>query len=391
MTVYFFISSVAGRHSGKGGHYRSLLDMAEQLSITYKIIVLGNLMPDAYIGRGSIELCALENTSSRKEAKHLLRKVTDASVLHCYDNEAAHIVMHISNKLKIPLVVTKPGGEIWPRRVLPWKNMIVFQRSDYSYFTSARISPTNIALIPQRVSPLREPSSQRINPFGEDVAPGIVRIICIARFTALHHEKIMQAINLRRHLLAIGIESKVALVGTIHDLDTYNSIKEVIGDDDGIIVLTGDAFTYGAAELIKFSDFVVASGRSVPEALRCGKLVFVPVKDSAIPCMLVASNYDQSAFHNFTSRAAQSSELSPTERLKEYFLMSDSGRLRISAWAVDCFHERHSAVKGAEETQKFYDTLRGGESGAICLFRDIWKSAKVKARRAEKLMKKCLT
>ena len=367
MKVTFVISNHIGVNTGVGGHYRSLLAVASELKCSILIVVLGDAMPPVFNGIENVEFINTKSKSQSEQVRTLTFHATGSSIIHTYDYNASIIGMFTSAKLRIPMVVTKPGGQLWRKSRLPWKHMVIFTKADEVNIQSRFLAPKSLRLIPNRVTE-RSPSYFRsLNPF-DHANPDTLKIICIARFSAQNLIRFAQSINLLKELNAIGVKTELALIGINQEIEVLDEVRKLAAGQN-VYFRTEKEYTVDASRSIGFADISVASGRAVAEALCARTLIFFPVGQARIPCLLTPDNYDLAASHNFTWRTPYCDLTSEDYSLRKMLSLSLSERLRLIQWGKATFTRDYSARVGADKLHNLYMSVNKPESLTSCYAR----------------------
>lgn len=377
MYVTFLISCRAGKNSGVGGHNRSLIEIAHAIDQPYRIIVIGDFVPEPLKHDRNVNLVS-EQRNSRATAEKIHRLIQETYLLHAYNYRAATVGMFMSMRMKVPLVVTKAGGMPWSKAVLPWQHMIVFSRQDYDRLSNHIFAPRKLALIPNRVSPQAESHFQKHDAFTQ-CGNGIIKILCIARFHEMNLYRFHAALQLGEAFRKSGLKAHVTIVGAVQNKTTLDSIVRLSANTETTL-LTDPKFTKDASVCLGSADVVVASGRAVGEALQCGKLIFFPVKENSLPCLLSPETYNVAEANNFTARTPVGGTVDPDSAFVRFVASSREEKLALSSWGKRIFEERFSTNTGAKKTIDFYNMVSGPERGIATLFRNSWDGAKLLLR-----------
>lgn len=374
MRVVFLISCVGGVNSGVGGHYRSLLAIAHAIGLPYRIIVIGDLIPEAFRAETDVYL-----VPNQKKFLATTQKVHDvlgaAKILHAYDYSAAKVAISVSIRSNLPLVVTKAGGRPWSRAVLPFKHMIVFTKQDYELLQRHIFAPRELAMIPNRVTPKRQAHYYQKNVFNQ-CGDRVVKILCIARFQKANIYRFHAAFKLTNALKATGRNVHLTIVGAVQEQSILDEVSKEAGGGD-VTVLTDPEYTADASICLGSADLVVASGRAVGEALECEKFIFFPVDGESLPCFLFSKTYDIAETYNFTARTPKGGCIDSLSSLRAFLSFSETDRLHHTRWSKKKFEERFSAGYGAERTLAFYQLVFKEENRLYALFRTFWDLGKV--------------
>lgn len=336
--IVYTISCERGFNTDNGGHSHSLAAIASEINEQCAIIVFGDQIQKPLRGHGNVHLfeCSpLERVSVRK----LLRTygwLEGANVLHSFDMRSSLIANRLARRLRIPLVVTKPGGpkrKIWNAR---FQNQIVFHSADYKYFSSRRfLRPQLLDLQTGRVHNRSTPATAGILE-----AKGL-HVVRIGRIGYAYSSVIAQALKLGQTMREQGIECTVSIIGVVQDADVLSSLKSLAGQHDCFYM--SEEYTRDAQRYLPQADVVVGTGRGFAEGLREGKLMFFPVRDSALPCFATSETIQLGAEENFSPRAMVP-PVAVSEGFSEFMRLAgnQARRREYSVWAKREFRSTYA-------------------------------------------------
>lgn len=295
--------------SGKGGHYYSLVKIANELSKEHTINVFSfGESPSPVISDKNNELDTthifirnVRDLFKFHKNRNLYDSVNNSDVIHCYDTESLIYGGKLSRRFNIPIVLTKCGGED-PKSFFPFVNdLILFSKENENYFKSKRkFKQTRTYVIPNRVDSF-ESDPTRINELQKEINSGReLKILIIARFVKKYLHAHMQVLNLAAKLREEGIPCKSILIGHALDYEVVEKVKNKSTELDYII--TDKKYCHDARKLIPISDIVVGHGRSIMEAAQFGKLLMVPSEYEKLPLLVNKENLNDFMSHNMTGR-----------------------------------------------------------------------------------------
>tara|TARA_R110000851_G_scaffold185800_1_gene335059 strand:+ start:297 stop:1484 length:1188 start_codon:yes stop_codon:yes gene_type:complete len=374
--VVFIIGCFSVINTGNGGHYYSLLHLAKELPMEYKIIVIGDFFPNAYKKESNIDFInvSVNEVDTFKPKEYLQLHIP--SIVHAYDSNSAIFANKIAAEFKVPLVVTKPGGSALKVYAPVYKNMVVFHGEDYDSLNNRIFAkPKKLALIANRVAtPLKTAQDKRLNPF-ESCNSSCIKIIRIARIGKAYKKSILQSIELHNQIKKRFTDRNVflAIVGHVEDEQVFIDIKKIIQDTASIELFVTPDYCIEASQLIPYSDVVVGTGRSFMEGMSYGKFVFFPVKGSSIPCFTTEESYDKAFYKNFSPRLSTTDGIDPLKALNIFYDYLDSVKNHDSynKWIVKRFDENHEVKEGAKRLVEFYQNL-SPENQCIYLKQYAW-------------------
>lgn len=360
--VVFFIGCFSGINTGNGGHYYSLLNLAKEIPILYKIVVVGDFFPDVYKNKENVDFIKISVNEVKKfnPKKNLMS--FEPSIIHAYDNNSAIFANKIAAEFKIPLVVTKPGGSALKVYSPVYKNMIVFHGEDFELLSKRLLTkPKKLALIANRVSvPSELAKNKRLNPF-EGSSDDCIKILRISRIGKAYRDSIKQSIALLNRIqIKYGSDNVfLAIVGHVEDEAVLFEIEELVKDYKNIKLFVTPEYCIEAAELIQYSDVVIGTGRSFMEGMSYGKFVFFPLKGSDIPCFTTEKNYNISFYKNFSPRLSIHDGIDSEKALNVFFNYLDDKENSsfYKEWVIELFNKNHEVKIGASKLIDFYNDL----------------------------------
>lgn len=303
MKVCYVISCMK-LNTGLGGHYHSLKATAEALSkeVSVLIIIVGN-NPCPTIEQSGLPYERIPVTYNIIGGiKHLIKslKAFKPDVLHSFDNKADFFARSASNYLKIPKINTKCGGAS-PNKYYPdQKNLIIYSREDFGYFSkNEKFKDSNVYLIPNRVVEIID-DEERIKDVKKNTKHKTV-FLRISRIGDYYKKSLIQAINLIKWLTAEGSDAELIILGKIESEAIYNELKEY-ASGERVTFVTDPRFTSNASQLIGVSDAVIGTGRGIMEAASKGKILLTPLKGSKYPVLVTGENFDELFHYNFSER-----------------------------------------------------------------------------------------
>lgn len=368
--ILYLIGCQERANTGRGGHYHSLRTLAAHIGIENRIRVFGDFFPPVLAdlrggsggdSGGGDDIDPVRLYDDRRDGPERIcveepELMARVRLVHAFDLGVGFIGNRLATRLRVPFVVTKPGGPVRPSAPV-FRHMIVFHRADYDFLRGRGVlAPRRIALIPQRVAAPPPAAPARPDPFAA-APPGALRILRIARIGAFHRRSIAQTLALGRHLRALGFETHVAIVGHLEDAAV---LRDLLGDrPEGVSVHTDETMTREAAELLPHADVVVGAGRSFIEGMAAGKRMFFPVAEGALPCFATERTYGPAFEENFSERVAIPAPEREAAMGRFLDTCRDAGaRERSEDTMRRLFRHDHAIETGAEKTRAFYRTLR---------------------------------
>ncbi|WP_156810429.1 hypothetical protein [Pseudoxanthomonas sp. GW2] len=304
--VAYVISVVSSDGTGVGGSYRSLLALAQGMRSAgqdAKIFVLGDVFPSAYQNLDlPVEFVEFRNPLDYFPAICSRICAYAPTHIHAFDNKSYFFSRLVARKLDVPSILTRAGGPN-PTRYFPYaRDVVAFSEENASYFRNLpKLRASSIHLIPNRIldfdlcaakeSELRE----RLAIDGSELV-----VLRVCRIGLAYEESVRQAANLVRKLNAASIPSRLVVLGTIQDAESYARLQRI--QDIRIDFVLDRKFTFNANELIGLGDIVVGVGRGFMEAALHGMIVLAPVSGCDVPALVLPENFDHLSRTNFSPR-----------------------------------------------------------------------------------------
>lgn len=304
--IVYLISNYKGINTGRGGHYYSLLQMAEEISKNSKILIIsiGDKQPAIF---SNIEY-AHHLKASLITMPFLVKKISklikdqenkEINVIHGYDEFTVYLLRKLSKLFSCEMVLTKCGGAI--KKNLPCvPKLIVFHSKDYEFYKNNK-AIGKVYKIPNRVKPTIY-NSDRINQLNKIYEDGYFHIVKIGRIGKYYFNTLKQAINLAE-IFCKNKKIKLILIGYLESPFFANQLKSYAKQKNVELEFFSDSkFTRNASELIWGAELVIGTGRGAMEALSAGKLLFFPVSGRDLPCLFDVNTAEYAMENNFSER-----------------------------------------------------------------------------------------
>lgn len=308
----FIIGNYKRSNTGAGGHYYSLIEMVNQIS-KYEdaiVFVFGETVPVAFSKFNNfyhIKTTLIGQELGLFRALRLIKKSNyKIDVVHAYDGNVSTIGMVIAKVCGARFCLTKCGGPP-PKIFFPASPVLfVFHPADMDYFSSKKDRYPQLLLLPNRVSPPHYDGDRAFRLFGKKKEDSFV-VFRIGRIGPMYEGSVRQAIGLVKRLNEIGFPAELKVIGYLESKDVLDRLVAI--SDGNVSFYTETQATVKASELLGYCDAVVGTGRGLLEALSAGRIVFFPVKNSALPCLLTAETFEVGFRENFSERVVVPEEL----------------------------------------------------------------------------------
>lgn len=298
---------VFGVGKANGGHYRSLVTVAEAMSEKFEVLIINlgyihsNIIRDSKLDSKYIFFNGLNTAKPIRGIVDFLQN-QHVDVFHSFDYQSLLIGKLLSSKLKTPVLFTKCGGAS-PHGYYPFNHYLtLFSTEDFNYFTNnGRYSSAEIKLIPNRISEF-ECDQEKINALKKrgSVSDELI-LLRICRIGNYYSKSIKQAINLTRALSDQGVRVKLFIVGNIQDENVLEELKKD-PNSNLFTIVTESVYTRNAKEVIDIADFVIGTGRGFMEASSKSKVMLCPSLQGDLPILIDQSTFQSAFDKNFSER-----------------------------------------------------------------------------------------
>lgn len=358
--ICFLIFAVG---KANGGHYRSLVTVAEAMSEKFEVLIINlgyvhsNIITDSKIDSKYIFFNGLNTRKPISEVIDFLQN-KHVDVFHSFDYQSLLIGKLLSFKLKTPVLFTKCGGAS-PQGYYPFNHYLtLFSTEDYNYFTNnCRYSSSEIKLIPNRIAEF-DCDQEKINYLKKRGAiSGELILLRICRIGNYYSKSIKQAINLTRDLSDEGFHVKLFIVGNIQDENVFEELKKD-PNSNLFTIVTESEYTRNAKEVIDIADFVIGTGRGFMEASSKSKVMLCPSLQGELPILIDESTFQSAFDKNFSERVdfPVDAKSDNWDRIMNLFCETK----KISDYKKESFENyltHFSIVKGAVKYASLYEKI----------------------------------
>lgn len=304
--IVYLISSYKGINTGRGGHYYSLLQMAEEISKKTDILIIsiGNIKPALYSNikyAHHIDTSLIKMPFLVKKISILIKenKKKEIKAIHGYDEFTVYLLKKLSKIFNCEMILTKCGG-ITKKSIPNVPKLIVFHAKDFDFYKkNSNIS--KIYQIANRVNPTAYNPSRK-NQINKIYDEKYFNIVKIGRIGKYYYKTLIQAINLAG-VISKTKKTRLILIGHLESTLILNKLEEyAIKKNISLNIFSQPEYTINAAELIWGANLVVGTGRGAMEALSAEKLLFFPVNGQDLPCFFDINTAPYAMENNFSER-----------------------------------------------------------------------------------------
>lgn len=294
---------------GRGGHFHSLnhisRNIGNELPIYIATIGPGNsdVIQNNPFFLNHIYFNGLNILSLKRELEKILKDVKP-DILHCFDVYSYDVIRPFVNGQKFKFVVNKCGGPN-PKSFTKVDHLILFSIENKLWFDNEKkFQNTSIYVIPNRANRILTGNFKEI-PKDENV----FNFVRIARIGKSYVKGIRDTINLLNVLKdRYELNIKFYIIGTVQDDNIFRELLIETENQKHIIFITEHKYTAEASKMLYLADAVVGTGRGVMEASSLGIPVLNPVKNSNMPVLITARNFNSFFTTNFSERSVATNE-----------------------------------------------------------------------------------
>lgn len=359
--IIYIISNFKGVNTGKGGHYYSLFQMVQKIKERKKVLVftIGEESPKIfknidYAVHISGSVLNIFEITKKIESYIKENELETVSIFHGYDELSCYSILALSKKFNSKYIITKCGG-VTKSNYPKVDNLIVFHTRDYNYYKSKQ-GFKKVYLIPNRVKKV-EGNSLRSEHLNEIYNENFFNIVKIGRIGKYYQHTLQQSINLAS-LLSNKKNVKLIFIGyleSLHykiELEEYARLKNV-----DLTFFVDEKFTTNASELLLGADLVVGTGRGAMEAASLGKIIFFPVQNRDLPCLLDTTTAKFALDDNFSERTTIPYEYYFTKKYINNFL-DDNVKIEENKIHNELIFKKWFCIEeGAKLVLKTYDEI----------------------------------
>jgi len=300
--IILFISTVMGRNSGNGGHYRSLLSYYEQLkNVSGDVSIAHYNEMDSSVLDDKAEnlLSGIKGTNDFiKKANRLLSKNKTDVVISFGESLQSRMLRYFCWKHGAKFIQVIAGG---PNRFLPMNFINCIYYSSENMNNPRDFTP-NKFLLTNRIDTF--PVNHKLIAQLEKAYPKKgYNLLRVSRICEAYVETFVATINLHKLCKQKGVDIQTHLIGHIQDENAFNTIKEKIEGLQDIHLITDKKFTDETKKLMEYYNVAVGIGRGFGEAASKRLLVFGYSSICEYPIIINEENYEQLRSANFSPRS----------------------------------------------------------------------------------------
>lgn len=345
-----------------GGHYRSASAIAGLLQSDYEVILLNfGARPSPVMQVPGLETLFYEGSTERPgplraRIADLMRQQSVRAVV-AFDQKAGELIRPLARRMKVGLVLVKPGGG-QPRLYYPkMDHNIVFMATDKTWMEARNPPHSRVLMAAGRTyEPEQDLAAQAALRAEVGLCDKDMAILRIGRIEPHYGAVNRSALALAGRLRAEGLPARLVLVGTAESAEEHAALMALKGPEDAI--LNDERFTDRASKLLGMFRFTVGTGRGFMEAASMGQVMFCGSQDAAhdLPLLVTNDNLHRFFEDNFSPRIKP--DIDPAGNLVRILEMAlDPVRQTALASAARGWYEEYFSAETARRT--YIDAIEG--------------------------------
>lgn len=362
--MILFLVSNLGATYGHGGHYYSVMHIAEAVSKREPVQIVNiGVRPAPALSSWKGEIHFIEASSS-KITQPLARLngiclVLKPAVLHAFDVDSAYYASKASLRNKIPYICTKPGGPVPYRKIGRLGKLLypvapvqtVFHETDFSWFQGAGCQI--LELVRARVK-RPELNSERPGEIANWFRGTQLKLLRIARIVGNKSQSIAQSISFTKLLRTAGINARLAVIGAVYSKPLLHHLESLAGEETRFF--TTEEYTNRASDFLVEADVVIGTGRGFMEGCATGRVMMAPVSGANYPALVTPENIEAFEEENFSERVTPGVWGDPDKDHKMYIdiVTSPNQRDELGKKMLGLFENYYDVAKGAEQYLRLY-------------------------------------
>lgn len=345
-----------------GGHYRSASAIAGLLQRDYDVIVLNvGTRPSPVMQAPGLETLfypgsPLRPGPLRARIAELMRQESVRAVV-AFDQKAGELIRPLTRRMKIGLVLVKPGGGQPRLYYTKTDHNIVFMAADKTWLEGRNPPHSRVLMAAGRTNePKQDLAAQAALRAEIGLSDKDMAILRIGRIEPHYGAVNRSALALAARLRAEGLPARLVMVGTAESAEEHAKLMALKGPEDAI--LTDIRFTDRASKLLGMFRFNVGTGRGFMEAAAMGQVMFCGSQDATheLPLLVTDDNLHRFFDDNFSPRIKPDTDA--TSNLARILKMAhDRGRQAALANAARGWYEAYFSAETARRT--YIDAVEG--------------------------------
>lgn len=291
-----------------GGHYRSASTVAELMQRDYDVILLNpGARPSSVMQAPGLDTLFYEGCPERPgplraRIAELMRQRSVRAVV-AFDQKAGELFRPLARRMKVGLVLVKPGGGQPRLYYTKVDHNIVFTKTDKTWMEGRNPTHSRVLMAAGRVyEPEQDLAAQAALRAEVCLSDNEMAILRIGRIEPHYGAVNRAALALAARLRAKGLPARLLMVGTAESPEEHAALMALKGPEDAI--LTDERFTDRASKLLGMFRFNVGTGRGFMEAAAMGQVMFCASQDPAhdLPLLVTDDNLHRFFSDNFSPR-----------------------------------------------------------------------------------------
>ena len=291
-----------------GGHYRSASAIAGLMQHDYDVILLNpGTSPSPVMQVRGVETVFYAGNPEcpgplRARIAELMRRESVRAVV-AFDQKAGELMRPLARRMKVGLVLVKPGGGQPRLYYTKMDHNIVFMAADKKWMEARNPPRSSVLMAAGRTDePEQDLAAQAALRAEVGLSDSDMAILRIGRIEPHYGAVNRSALMLAAQLRSEGLPARLVMVGTAENAEEHAALTRLKGPEDAILV--AERFTNRASKLLGMFRFNVGTGRGFMEAAAMGQVMFCGSQDSAhkLPLLVTDDNMHRFFEDNFSPR-----------------------------------------------------------------------------------------
>lgn len=338
-----------------GGHFHSASAIAGLLQRDYDVILLNpGTWPSPVMQAPGLEAVFYAGSPERPgplraRIAELIRQESVRAVV-AFDQKAGELMRPLARRMKVGLVLVKPGGG-QPRLYYPkMDHNIVFMAADKTWMEARNPPRSRVFMAAGRTNePEQDLAAQAALRAEVGLSDNDMAILRIGRIEPHYGAVNRSALMLAARLRSEGLPARLVLVGTAENSEEHAALTRLKGPEDAILI--EERFTDRASKLLGMFRFNVGTGRGFMEAAAMGQVMFCGSQDAAheLPLLVTDDNMHRFFDDNFSPRIKP--DIDAVGNLRRVLEMAhDPGRQAALAKAARAWFEAYFSSETSRRT-----------------------------------------
>lgn len=289
-------------NDNNGGHFHSLHHIANEIATQHEVKIVSVGSPFETIvntNKGYYKHIDFngKNLFNLYKVLNNIKQEIDPEAVHFFDKHIYVLYQSLVFKNRAKFFMHVCGGQN-PNNFPYVDYLILFSIENKIWFESQKkFSSTKIHLIPNRVHAVSLDLAKQSITKDE-----IFSFVRISRIGTYYQKSLLSSVNLINKLSQDGIKCRLYIIGNVEDLAVLSNIKNSVQPNAEVVFLNEKEYIHEASQMLYLADAVIATGRSIMEAMSLGLPVLTPLKNIELPTLVTKDNFEALFRTNFSER-----------------------------------------------------------------------------------------